>query len=235
MKPKKIIGVTSDKTKQIIVARYRENASWLKNIENIPFIVYNKYKHGPNHLPNIPTFPVQLFEGIKHAKTPTGRETHTYLYHIIKHYHELADVNIFLQGNPFEFTYDTRDPLGVLAERDFAGINFLPLNFPLVICDKRAAPLHTGLPLERVFKRLFQSPCPELFAYSWGSMFCVTKEAIQYRSLEFYEEMMQIVYDEPLSGYIYERLWPAILGCPGFISHVSFPKKNRATWNLPDM
>src|SRR5436309_1165794 len=122
MKAKKIIGVCSDRTKQIIVARYKENLRWLKQIENIPHIVYDKHsKHAPHHLPNIPTFHVHRFEGIKYAKTPTGRESHTYLYHIIKNYENLPDVNIFLQGNPTELAYETRDSLKIHAKNDFEG------------------------------------------------------------------------------------------------------------------
>jgi len=237
MKVKPIIALDSAKTKQVIVAKYKENVAWVsKTFVNIPYIIYDKYhRQASHHLPNIPTFPVQLFNGIKHQKTPTGRESHTYLYHIIKHYDSLADVNIFLQGNPHEISSNALDPLRILFRHDFNDINFIPLNFPLIICDKRAAPLHTGLPLERVFNRLFQGPCPDFFAYSWGAMFCVTKEYIRNRPLSFYEQMMQIVYEEPHSGYIYERLWPTILACHGFLSHPSYPIHNRALWKLPDL
>lgn len=232
----KMAALQSSKTKQIIVAKYKENVSWLNEIKNVPIRVYDKYdKQATDHLPNIPSFPVQLFEGVKYAKSPTGRESHTYLYHIIKNYDNLADINIFLQGNPTEMNFDSRNALKLHFETDFEGVNFLPLNFPLVICDKQAAPLHRGLPLERVFKRLFQGPCPDLFAFSWGAMFCVSKEYILNRPLVFYEEMMQIIYEEPLSGYVYERLWPAILACHGFLPHPTYSKKNRADWNMPNL
>lgn len=236
MKTQKITSIESDKTKQIIIAKYKENASWVKRLENIQYIIYDKYdKQALHYLPNIPRFPIHRFEGVKHAKTPTGRESHTYLYHIIKNYNSLADINIFLQADTIEIDSDALDPLTILFSRDFENIHFLPLNFPLIICDKRASPLHTGLPMERIFKRLFQNPCPDFFSYSWGAMFCVTKEYILNRPLSFYEEMMQIIYDEPLSGYVYERLWPTILACHGFLSHPSYPKHDRSLWKLPDL
>ena len=236
MKKVEIIGHETGKTKQIIVAKYKEELSWLHEIKNIPYIVYDKKnKNAPHYLPNIPTFPVGRFEGIRYTKSPTGRESHTYLYHIIKHYHELADMNIFLQGRPNELFSDTRETLRILFDNDFKDIDFLPLNFPLMFCDKHAAPLYAGLPLERIFKRLFQNPCPDLFAFSWGAMFCVSKEFIRHRPLTFYEEMMQIVYEEPLSGYVYERLWPAVLACHSFIPNSSYSKKDRSLWKLPDL
>lgn len=233
---KKIVSINSNKTKQIIIAKYRENLKWVNLLFNIPYIIYDKYKKkSPHHLPNIPTFNIHQFEGVRYTKSPTGRESHTYLYHIIKHYHELADINIFLQGRPFETDHSALDPLRVLFQKDFEGVNFLPLTFPVCICDKRAAPFHFGIPLERVFKRLFKSPCPDYFAYGWGAMFCVTKEYIHKRPLIFYEEMMQIVYEEPLSGYVYERMWPTILACHGFQHHDHFPKPNRAAWGMPNL
>lgn len=236
MPHRELIGLPTSKSKQLIIARYREKLDWLKGIKNIPYVVYDKSdKHAAHHLPNIPSFPVQRFGGIRYQKSPTGRESHTYLYHILTHYDSLADMNIFLQGNPVELSSDARIALELLLQTDFDGIDFLPLNYPLVLCDKRAAPLHTGLPLERIFNRLFQGPCPDYFAYSWGAMFCVSKAFIRKRPLQLYEEMMQIVYDEPLSGYSYERLWPTILACHRFQPHTSYTVKERASWQLPGL
>ena len=231
-----LVGLHSAKSKQIIIARYRENLHWTTFIQNVPYIVYDKGdKLAEHYIPNIPTFPVQRFEGVRHAKSPTGRESHSYLYHIIMNYDKLADMNIFLQGNPIEFSSDAKKTLRPLFQSDFEGIDFLPLNGPLVICDKTASPLHRGIPIERVFKRLFKGGCPDFFAYSWGAMFCVSKAYIKQRPLAFYEEMMQIVYEEPLSGYVYERLWPAILACHSYIPHENYPKKDRSSWMLPHL
>jgi hypothetical protein len=229
----KLIGQATHRSKQLVVARYKEDLGWLKGIENIPYIVYDKGNpKAEHHIPNIPSFHCQEFEGVKHAKSPTGRESHTYLYHIIKNYDQLPDMTIFLQGSPVEHHSNALNTLKHLFQNDFEGIYFLPLNFPLVICDKRGYSLHRGLPIERVFKRLFQGPCPELFAYSWGAMFCVSKAAIHNRPLAFYEEMMQIIYEEPLSGYIFERTWPVILGCPDYKSHLNYNLHDRSLWKL---
>jgi hypothetical protein len=74
---------------EIVVARYNENLDWLKKIKkskDIKITVYNKGKDDINipfiQLPNI------------------GRESHTYLYHIINNYNNLADQTIFCQGDP---------------------------------------------------------------------------------------------------------------------------------------
>ena len=73
---------------EIVVARYNENLDWLKKIKkskDLKITVYNKGKDDIDvpfiQLPNI------------------GRESHTYLYHIINNYDNLADQTIFCQGD----------------------------------------------------------------------------------------------------------------------------------------
>jgi hypothetical protein len=71
---------------EIVVARYNEDLSWLKKIpKSIKIIVYNK------GLDNI-DFPSIKLPNI-------GRESHTYLYHIIQNYNNLSDQTIFCQGD----------------------------------------------------------------------------------------------------------------------------------------
>jgi hypothetical protein len=69
----------------IVVSRYNENIQWLDDIPLGRVILYEK---GPRsldknsiYLPNV------------------GRCDHTYLYHIIKNYDNLADVTVFLPGS----------------------------------------------------------------------------------------------------------------------------------------
>jgi hypothetical protein len=85
---------------QGIIARYKEDISWTNDFDSlIDFIIYDKADlNSPFHLPNIPRFDCPAFRGSFHAKTPTGRESHTYLYHIIKHYPHFADLNLFCQA-----------------------------------------------------------------------------------------------------------------------------------------
>ena len=74
---------------EIVVARYNENLDWLKKIKkskDIKITVYNK------GLPDISIDAINL--------PNTGRESGTYLYHIINNYDKLADQTIFCQGDP---------------------------------------------------------------------------------------------------------------------------------------
>ena len=73
----------------IVIARYKENLDWALPYNDIAFI-YNK---GPPD--------VKEFSRILTVKN-VGREGHTYLYHIIANYDNLAQRTIFLQGDWFE-------------------------------------------------------------------------------------------------------------------------------------
>jgi hypothetical protein len=71
---------------EIVIARYNEDLSWLKKLpKSIKITIYNKGNDNIEYpfikLPNI------------------GRESHTYLYHIINNYDKLADQTIFCQGD----------------------------------------------------------------------------------------------------------------------------------------
>ena len=74
---------------QIVVSRYNEDISWtLKYSPNV--VIYNK---GQDDIPNAISLP------------NVGRESHTYLYHIITNYHHLADLTVFVQGSCPSFGY----------------------------------------------------------------------------------------------------------------------------------
>jgi hypothetical protein len=76
---------------EIVVARYNEDLEWLKKIpKEYKITIYNK---GLDDIKNIPSN-ANIF------KLPNiGRESHTYLYHMIENYDKLADKTVFCQGD----------------------------------------------------------------------------------------------------------------------------------------
>ena len=76
---------------EIIIARYNEELDWLKKIpKTFKIIIYNK------GLDDIKT----ILPNATIIKLPNiGRESHTYLYHILHNYNNLADKTIFCQGD----------------------------------------------------------------------------------------------------------------------------------------
>ena len=88
---------------EIVVARYNENLAWLKNIpKTIKITIYNK---GIDDI----DFPFIKLPNI-------GRESHTYLYHIIQNYDNLADQTIFCQGDSI---FHSPDFLNLIKNRKY--------------------------------------------------------------------------------------------------------------------
>ena len=65
----------------LIISRFNEDLSWLKKQNNFKTVIYNKGEEISN----------QKFKNIINLKN-VGRESHTWLHHIVKNYYDLDDV-----------------------------------------------------------------------------------------------------------------------------------------------
>lgn len=82
----------------LVVARFNENIQWLHDVSpSIRIIVYDK-SVGIRKNNDYKSFKSRL---IVHTLPNVGRETDTYLNHIIRYYDDMADTTIFCQGYPF--------------------------------------------------------------------------------------------------------------------------------------
>ncbi|MBU1040981.1 MAG: DUF3431 domain-containing protein [Proteobacteria bacterium] len=238
---------TSTADIQLVVARYREDLSWLREV-GLPCVVYNK---GPElDLSSLPP-------GAEVRALPNlGREAHTYLTHILARYHGLPRYTAFVQGNPFahlappprneERPQATPEGLRLrlleLTAKDtpFAGLAWFRLR-----CDglgrphDLADPAKEGrwkgwgkdIPVAKTFEALFQAPAPQEFIAraSTGNML-VRAERIQARPEAFYRHALDLVLADPddadNTGHAFERLWQVIF------SGAEFPTKMAATGPL---
>lgn len=83
----------SDGDYEVVVARYKENVDWIKSY--FPYQKVTLYNKGPADIAageNVTVIPLKN----------VGRESHTYLYHIVYQYRNLKKKIIFLQGNPMD-------------------------------------------------------------------------------------------------------------------------------------
>ena len=198
----------------IIIARYNENLDWLYKYQEFKILVYNKGSYcnfkKANKIINLPNI---------------GRESHTWLHHIVTNYDDLDEVNIFLQGRI--------DDLGKLAYKD--------VNKYYSECKYRGfsvsrfgilGPFHwnKNLSLERnpkyskklknkslyepktSFKKLaktFMHKIPIFTVTSYGGCFAVSKDLIRQYDLRFYKELLNILSknENPIEGHYMERLW----------------------------
>ena len=65
----------------VVIAHYKENLDWIKNIKYKNYVIISKEKYEPEQIPN------------------KGFEASSYLEYIIKSYENLSDYTIFLHGH----------------------------------------------------------------------------------------------------------------------------------------
>jgi hypothetical protein len=183
-------------TFQVVVSRYNEDISWLKNVK-LDYIIYNKGED------DIDFYCVKL-ENI-------GREAHTMLYHIINNFKNLADYTIFLQGNPFDHCPNILEILESLPEK----LNDLPktskdcyLIGHRLIEDDYDALKCNSFPYELIPK--FFDKRPDLYNFSNGAQYIVNKYNIVNKTLFFYKKILELSMKEVSYPWSLERIWPMI-------------------------
>jgi len=113
------------KKKDLVVAHYREDTRWIHELES-EYNVFVYHKDNSLSAREFDRVPVYRREGsILHCDLPNvGRESHTYLYHIVKNYENLAETTAFIQGNPFDHQPALLSMLKNLGERDYHNFSY---------------------------------------------------------------------------------------------------------------
>ncbi|WP_432738677.1 DUF3431 domain-containing protein [Maridesulfovibrio sp. FT414] len=201
---------------QAVIARYSEDISWLAELD-CPSVVYNKGTgpvEGAVVLPNI------------------GRESHTYLTHIVRNYPDFPEFVVFLQGSPFfhmEEGADCRTLNALIAEHVERRVPFKGFAWFRMVCDRLGRPHQMAdpskkgrwpgwgkdIPVGKVFERMFGQAAPERFIASAATgLFIVRRDRILVRPLSFYENGLSIIESDPLdaenTGHAFERLWQIV-------------------------
>lgn len=181
--------LTQRPSMQLVVAKYREDVSWLQRFRDLPQIVYDKGdRSAENHLPNV------------------GREAHTYLHHIIENYDDLADVSVFLQGDPHFHCANVDELIWGID----ASVEFLDLCDSILVEDGLGRPLQPGLPITKSYAELFDDRAPDYFLCHAAACFAVTRELIHRHPVSFYQKMLDTVLKDNTGPYWAERLWRCV-------------------------
>ena len=203
---------------QIIISKYNEDISWVKQIDNgeAEIFIYNK---GPK-------ITEEYSQEVKILDLENvGRESHTYLHHIINNYDELPEKIIFTQAHPNdhvsenfksdffdflnspdEFRYFSKNILGMRIDQDGveeSGIlngSFWRNKHSLESCC-------VTVPFELI---------PKIESKKWifgtGAIFGVSRRSILKNSKEFYQGCLDILVKSsdpinPPEGHAFERSW----------------------------
>jgi hypothetical protein len=181
---------------KIIIARYNEDISWIKQIkQHKDIIIYNK--GSPLNIDN-----EIMMENV-------GREGHTFYKYIYDHYDDLDDHTIFIQGYPFDHLPNIISVINKLIEdEENLNITFQPLSTKLLISNLVECKYHRGLPLYKTYQYLFGKPKTNInYLFGPGGQFIVHKLEILRHPREFYLKIINLLssHINPIEGFVIER------------------------------
>ncbi len=203
---------------EIVLARYNENMEWA--IYNHNFLtIYNKGDKIDSYVSKNKGLIKFYNLRIKNV----GRESHTYLYHIINNWDNLADNTFFGQG---KLTSDHRPfPLSLylIPKNENITIN---LYIKGVKLDNNNRFIHLGKYYNNLskgymrpaklnfidwWKRYIKYPYPgeNNIIWSHGAIFSVKSKLIKNHPKEYYEDLISCISDhpDPEEGHYFERAW----------------------------
>lgn len=179
----------------VVISRYNEDLSWALPITHKLYI-YNK---GPANIP---------FNSI--TLQNVGRESHTYLHHVVSNYDCLDDYTVFLQGNPKDHGF--YDQFGTVEKFNdvFFTEGFHPFlrkseNYQYFTCPGHECNLVNFAKQHNI--HLEEKP---LYEFVQGAQFAVKRENILKRPKEIYEGLLYTLTNagiNPPEGHTMERMW----------------------------
>ena len=215
----------------IVCARYNEDIRWLLPFRYITTI-YNK----GNYSEILNKFETIILNNV-------GRESHTYLYHIVQNYDNLTKKTIFFQGKIND--HKILDLEDYFKEEDFtASLDNYPidkLKDKIAHYGKYKTQYNNGnmkisyyTPYDWITKiiGLHIDDENKISKIVWGANFAISKELIHKKPKIFYENILrQIELDlNPEEGHFLERTWYMIFHynyiCKPKIAYMYFDKYN---------
>lgn len=202
----------------IVVAKYKESINWIREfIERGAHIyIYDKSDQQLSDLHD------QINEKNKckivYEKLPNvGRESHTYLYHILKYRDKLNKYTIFTQAHPFDHIVKGR----IATVDDFNNkiVTFINSNSNFQGFGYKNYTLLIGLGgkrndiIKEIYKKLFGKELDVMTRFRNGGIFATSKQEILNRSPKFYEKCINTDLSKkvnPHEGFCFERLWQII-------------------------
>ncbi|MEC8977580.1 MAG: DUF3431 domain-containing protein [Pseudomonadota bacterium] len=220
----------------LIVAHYREDLSWLSAVYDRVGKIYLYCKDPKFCVASLPDrYPSAKVEI---ATLPNvGREAHTYLHHIVKHYHNLSKEMVFTMGSVLATPARYISLLKALSADNAPCVNltaaqrFSLSDVTMVVKNKEDYRPSLGNSLDRTRSKVFSSDirplgrwvqhffgvdlshktpyCPRVH----GAIFLTTKKRIKRYSRAVYAAVLADLakYQNPESGFFLERLWPVLL------------------------
>lgn len=209
---------------EIILARYNEDVNWLnkKPYNDYKVICYNK---GDND------FKIDKLKKIIQLPN-VGRESHSYLYHIIHNYENLANISIFLMGSMTDSISKKNEKLKLLFENlnseDSIFIcqtynNVKEDLYDFTLQEYRSTNKNNSLKNnDKILEKAEVYPFGKWFEHyfkdiiiqhvSYNSIFALNKNHILQHPKEYYIKLIKQLENScnPEVGHYFERSWEAV-------------------------
>lgn len=232
-----------------VIARYREDVSWLRQAA-LPAIVYDKSGEPDCRSAREQTTAPSGDASVTVMPLPNvGRESHTYLRHIVATYPDFPKATLFLQANPFPHLPPDTGPreLAALAlQLADKGVPFKGLAYYSLKCDHLGRPhdmknpdskgkwagYGKDIPVGRVYAELFTGPVPQRYhARGAAGLFLVSGARLLSRPKALYERALELVLADPRdaenTGHAMERLWSVIFNGYAVLHQGKYPREKR--------
>ena len=213
-----------NQTKEIVVAAYDKDLSWMKKLNtDIKKTIYRK----GNVIP--------LVDDEILIEPNLGRCVHSFFYHLFVNYDNLSDITFFVQDYPFDHWEDLIEIINgdlvkepTLKIGGYSGYHFNTITthsekggimHPMYpsqhhINGKVIACFSNGLPhdpnpninVDSYWDLLFDSEKPNMYEFMPGGHFGITKEHAQLRSREFYKKVVDLLIGDITAPWMIERL-----------------------------
>lgn len=217
-------GFQANSPFDLVVARYEEDISWIKNIPEDMYSRLFMYNKGGNVKFDLP-------KSVTKSLPNYGRESHTYITHVIDNYDNLADITMFVPGSAWyredkkervlriiEHLKHNKDSI-IIGNKDNKIINS-EHNFSIdtwVVTNEENRKKNPesvvkqaeDRPLGVWFNKRF--PGESITCLTFTGILAATRDDIKKRPVEFYKKLLdELSYSNPEVGHYCERIWKNI-------------------------
>lgn len=201
--------------KEIVVSGYDKDINWVNKLN--PDIKKTVYRKGE----------IKSYEN-EIIISNSGRDVHTFFYHILNNYDKLSDITYFSQDYPFDHFENIIDVINLDLQETEAKIKFdgyygfhhntigtmwrlddgNQFAGKILLCTSNGYPqdMDHNINVDEYWDFLFDCEKPKNYEFIPGGHFAITKNQIQKRPKEFYLKIVEVLEKDLKAPWHIERL-----------------------------
>ena len=202
--------------KEVVISAYDKDDSWVNELNSDVKVTVYKKEFEPLHNEIL-------------IEPNVGRDVHTFFYHLVNNYNNLSDYIFFAQDYPFDHVENYISLINgdkqlwfEHAKQSIDGCWFFNTHYHTFLCDKTGVPnsviindlsfklwsvgVWREMNVEIIWNQLFNIPCPDQLMFTPSGHFCISKEQVLIKPLEYYKYILNILETDFHSPWVIERL-----------------------------